>query len=127
MVRGSRNYSRAPPYRAPPCAPACCAPDPWQFIRVGFSAKRGSGCNDLIYSGHSCVYAAPALALSTYYRGGGVAGAAARAAAWAAVAKLCLQVSRWLLYILPLWRAVLAATAASPAGTASAAKRACSC
>lgn len=59
---------------------------------MGLGAKRGSGCNDLVISGHCCVYATLALALSTYYQGGGFAGRSARVAAWLAVAKLCMQV-----------------------------------
>lgn len=59
---------------------------------MGFSVKRGSGCNDLVFSGHSVVYASVPLALGAYYPGGGGAGRAARAAAWLAVAKLCIQV-----------------------------------
>lgn len=60
---------------------------------MGFSAKRGSGCNDLVVSGHGVVYAAVPLALATYHplpawRGG------AAAVAWLAVLKLCLQVGR---------------------------------
>lgn len=62
-----------------------------EFVAVGFSAKRGSGCNDLVVSGHGVVYAAVPLALSTFYplpawRSG------AAAVAWLAVLKLCLQV-----------------------------------
>lgn len=62
-----------------------------EFIAVGFSAKRGSGCNDLVISGHGVVYAAVPLALSTFYPvRRGIAGWTAWTA-WAAVTKLCLQ------------------------------------
>ena len=61
------------------------------FIAVGYSSKRGSGCNDLVISGHGVVYAAVPLAIQTFYparwRGGGLA----TTAAWAAVVKLCIQ------------------------------------
>lgn len=70
--------------------------DAWEFIKIGFSAKRGSGCNDLIISGHGVIYAAVPLALHTFGPGaGGTRGARGRrtavAVAWLAVAKLCAQ------------------------------------
>jgi hypothetical protein len=60
----------------------------WEFIMIGFGAKRGSGCNDLVISGHGVVYAAVPLALGTFYPRGRWGAAAL---AWVAVAKLCLQ------------------------------------
>ncbi|PRW44370.1 hypothetical protein C2E21_6505 [Chlorella sorokiniana] len=66
-------------------------PDSWaEFVRIGFSAKRGSGCNDLVISGHGVVYAAVALALHEFFptplsRWG------PRTLGWIAVIKLCIQ------------------------------------
>jgi hypothetical protein len=62
----------------------------WEFIQIGFGAKRGHGCNDLVISGHGVVYAAVPLAIQTFYplpfnKFG------ATVIAWAAVIKLCLQ------------------------------------
>lgn len=81
------------PNPQPGCYAANFPPVPdtlWGFLSVGFSAKRGSGCNDLVISGHGVVYAAVPLAFQTYYpqslRRGGTA-----AVAWVAVTKLCLQ------------------------------------
>ncbi|KAL4447866.1 hypothetical protein ABPG75_005085 [Micractinium tetrahymenae] len=66
-------------------------PADWrEFVAIGFSAKRGSGCNDLVVSGHGVVYAAVPLALSTFYPLPAWRGDAA-AVAWLAVLKLCLQ------------------------------------
>jgi DNA mismatch repair protein MutS2 len=59
-----------------------------EFLAYGFSAKRGTGCNDLVISGHGVVYAAVPLALQTFYPAPYQWPAAL---AWAAVAKLCLQ------------------------------------
>ena len=58
-----------------------------EFIGIGFSAKRGSGCNDLVISGHGVVYAVVPLAVQTFYRGHKLP----TVLAWAAVFKLCLQ------------------------------------
>ena len=57
-----------------------------EYIAVGFGAKRGHGCNDLVISGHGAVYAACALGISTFCgrRGCGWL-------AWLGVLKLCLQ------------------------------------
>jgi len=60
------------------------------FLAVGFSAKRGSGCNDLVISGHGVVYAVVPLALQTFYPQPLLRGSPA-AVAWLGVAKLCLQ------------------------------------
>ena len=62
----------------------------WEFIKIGLSAKRGHGCNDLVISGHGAVYAAVPLAIQTFYavplhKGG------ATLISWLAVLKLCLQ------------------------------------
>lgn len=62
----------------------------WEFIAYGFSAKRGSGCNDLVISGHGVVYTAVPLALQTFYPMPWYKGGPALWA-WAAVAKLCIQ------------------------------------
>lgn len=72
----------------------------WEFIQIGFSAKRGSGCNDLVISGHGVVYAAVPLALQTFYSPAASSSGAghkrsigwlAAPIAWLAVTKLCLQ------------------------------------
>ena len=57
-----------------------------EYIAIGFGAKRGHGCNDLVISGHGAVYAACALGIATYCgkRGSGWL-------AWLGVFKLCLQ------------------------------------
>lgn len=57
-----------------------------EYIAIGFGAKRGHGCNDLVISGHGAVYAACALGIATYCgrRGSGFL-------AWLGVFKLCLQ------------------------------------
>ncbi|KAI7836099.1 hypothetical protein COHA_010027 [Chlorella ohadii] len=66
-------------------------PDNWaEFVRIGFSAKRGSGCNDLVISGHGVVYAVVALALHDFFpaplwRWG------PRTLGWLALVKLCIQ------------------------------------
>jgi hypothetical protein len=65
-----------------------------EFIAIGFSAKRGSGCNDLVISGHGVVYAAVPLAVAEFYpfRWTGAPWIPPPAAvAWAGVVKLCLQ------------------------------------
>jgi len=77
------------PNPRPGCYKANFPPVPssiWEFIKIGFGAKRGSGCNDLVISGHGVVYAVVPLALQTFYRHHG-----ATAIAWAAVIKLCIQ------------------------------------
>ena len=77
------------PNPGPPTSPS---PADWRgFLVYGFSAKRGSGCNDLVISGHGVVYAAVPLALATFYPLPAARGGAA-AAAWLAVLKLCIQV-----------------------------------
>ena len=62
----------------------------WEFILIGFGAKRGHGCNDLVISGHGVVYAVVPLAIQTFYplplRHSG-----ATIISWLAVIKLCLQ------------------------------------
>jgi hypothetical protein len=64
----------------------------WEFIAIGFGKKRGSGCNDLVISGHGVVYAAVPLAITSFYR---PADRRLRSIvsllSWGAVAKLCLQ------------------------------------
>lgn len=57
-----------------------------EYVAIGFGAKRGHGCNDLVISGHGAVYAACALAIATYSgrRGCGWL-------AWLGVFKLCLK------------------------------------
>ena len=62
----------------------------WEFIQIGFGAKRGHGCNDLVISGHGVVYAVVPLAIQTFYplplhQSG------ATLISWLAVIKLCLQ------------------------------------
>ena len=64
----------------------------WEFIAIGFGKKRGSGCNDLVISGHGVVYAAVPLAITTFYRPAdrrlrGIVSFLS----WGAVTKLCLQ------------------------------------
>ena len=63
----------------------------WEFIAIGFGAKRGSGCNDLVISGHGVVYTAVPLAIQTFYPVGWRHGGPVVAVSWAAVVKLCLQ------------------------------------
>ncbi|KAI3427203.1 hypothetical protein D9Q98_007139 [Chlorella vulgaris] len=66
-------------------------PADWrEFLAIGLSTKRGSGCNDLVISGHGVVYAAVPLALGTYcplpsWRFGPAM------LSWLAVIKLCIQ------------------------------------
>lgn len=62
----------------------------WEFLKIGFSAKRGSGCNDLVISGHGVVYAAVPLAFQTFYRVPWIKGGATLIS-WLAVIKLCIQ------------------------------------
>ena len=85
-----------PPLNCPPLPttqpPHHTPSDAWEYLRIGFSAKRGSGCNDLVISGHGVVYAAVALAWHTYYPlRGGRRRARYSNLLWLAVAKLCLQ------------------------------------
>lgn len=68
-----------------------------EFISIGFSAKRGSGCNDLVISGHGVVYASVALAITEFYTLPS-AGTLKKALlpspgtiAWFAVLRLCLE------------------------------------
>lgn len=62
----------------------------WEFIKIGFGAKRGSGCNDLVISGHGVVYTAVPLAIQTFYPLP-FRKSAANIVAWLAIIKLCLQ------------------------------------
>jgi len=57
-----------------------------EYIAIGFGAKRGHGCNDLVISGHGAVYAACALAIATYSGRQGCGWLA-----WLGVFKLCLK------------------------------------
>lgn len=82
------------PNPRPGCYAANFPPVPrtaFEFLRIGFSAKRGSGCNDLIISGHGVVYAAVPLAISTFYPVSWGWGLGPSTVAWLAVLKLCLQ------------------------------------
>jgi hypothetical protein len=87
----ARQAFHTPTNLLPP-APSPAHPADWRgFLAYGFSAKRGSGCNDLVISGHGVVYAAVPLALGTFYPLPAARGGAATAA-WLAVLKLCIQV-----------------------------------
>lgn len=66
-------------------------PDNWaDFVRIGFSAKRGSGCNDLVISGHGVVYTAVALALHEFFPAP-LSLCGPRTLGWIALVKLCIQ------------------------------------
>jgi hypothetical protein len=62
----------------------------WEFIQIGFGAKRGHGCNDLVISGHGVVYAVVPLAIQTFYPIS-IRHSGPTLISWLAVVKLCLQ------------------------------------
>lgn len=74
-------------------------PKSWsEFIAIGFSAKRGSGCNDLVISGHGVVYTSVALAINEFYplalaqfKRKGYSFHLPGFLAWMAVLRLCLE------------------------------------
>jgi membrane-associated phospholipid phosphatase len=57
-----------------------------EYVAIGFGAKRGHGCNDLVISGHGVVYAVCALGIQTY-----CAKRWCGFLAWLGVLKLCFQ------------------------------------
>jgi hypothetical protein len=64
----------------------------WEFTAIGFGKKRGSGCNDLVISGHGVVYAAVPLAITTFYRPADWRlRSVVSLLSWGAVTKLCIQ------------------------------------